>query len=228
MLNRVNEIVKLSIGVELFATFLIFLLCIFIYFKIKSFSNLISHKGIEYFQKGFLCFSISYLILFIEIICKIFKIALHFDYPLMFAFIGLFQLLGISYLLASMFSKQIKQWHIFLSIPTVMMVGVLIQTRVFVLIYSVILILLLGYISYLKLRENKSKKKLFSNIYIIYILIFLSWVIQVLSRVIIEIGIIAKFIQMISSILIFSYIFYIVYQKILKTHTLINDKGSKK
>lgn len=218
MIQQINELIKISNNLELFATFFIFLVCLFIYFKIHSFYKLTNHKGINYFQKGFLFFSLSYLISFIQVMCKTLHFPIHFQYPLFFTLIGIFYLLGISYLLSSMFSKYIKEWHILISIPLITIIGIILHTRTLIAIYSLTLICLFGYISYLKLKENKTKhKKVFSNIYIIYLLIFLSWVIQIASRIIIEIEFIAKFIYLISSALIFSYIFYIVYQKIMKS-----------
>ena len=223
-----NELFTISLHIELFANSIIFLLCLAIFFKIKTFSSLVSHKGIEYFQKGFLCFALSSFIILVELCYSLYILESHFKSPLFFVLTGLFKLLGISYLLSSMFSKQVKEWHIITSIPIVMILGTLLQTRSFLLLYSLFLIILLGYISYLKLKENSSKK-LFSQIYIIYLLISLSWIIQVVSRIIIEIKFISKIIHLFSSVLIFSYIFYIVYKKIFKVKTLkVQESKGKK
>lgn len=217
MIEHLRELITFTNQFELVATAIIFILCFAIYLKIHSLYTLTYHKGINYFQKGFLFFSFSYLLSFIQLSAKMLHYPLIFKFPLVFGLIGIFQLLGITYLLSSMFSKHIKEWHIILSVPLITILGILLHSRELIYGYSIILILALGYVSYLKLKDNKSKhKKMFSHIYVIYLLIFLSWIIQIMSRIVIEMKFISKIFYLGSSLLIFSYIFYIVYQKIMR------------
>ena len=202
-------------SVEIFSIIFVLLICFLIFLKIRSYYLLTNHRGIGYVQKGFLCFSFAYFISLLQIILFLNQIRPQFGFPFFFTLFGVFQLLGFSYLISSMYHKDIEEWIILLSAPLITVIGIILHNRELVIFYSLLLVFALGYISYKKYKTNKSHhKKMFSQMYVVYLLIFLSWIIQIMSRIIIDMAIISKSVQIISSILIFSYIFYIIFVKI--------------
>ena len=79
-------------------------------------------------------------------------------------------------------------------------------------LYSTILLLALGIVSFLKYK--KSKKKRFSQMYIIYMLIVLTWIIGIFARILTDIPFGGKIINAIVSGIVFLYILYLVIEKL--------------
>lgn len=203
-------------GLELFFTLIIIFSSYYIFSKTKSFYQLTEHKGIKYFRKGFLFISLAHVVLLLNILFRINLFYFESINPrFIFGFFGLFYFIGIGYLFSSMYSKKIKENYIFTITILVFLLGFYFQTKTFMFIYSAILIISLGLISISRLKKSRNKKKkLFSQIYIIYILIFLSWLINFLSKVFISLDLRGRVVNVVITGLIFLYISYLVIKKL--------------
>lgn len=192
---------------EIFFLLITTISCFLIYFMTKELYELTEHKGIKYFRRGFLFIAIANLGLVIMPLL----IGL-IDRRRIFEFFGLFNFIGLGYLFASLYSKKIKEYYIYLLTIVIFLVGLLFRTRAFMLIYSSILIIALGVISFMKLR-NEKKKKHFSQIYMIYILIFLSWLFMLILDVFDNFYLESRLYNEIIMGVIFVYILYLILKK---------------
>ena len=212
---RTREFHEMLFTIEAFFILLIILSTIIIFYKTKTIYKLTEHNGIKYFRKGFLFICFAHVLLLLNIIFRFNILGLGMiDSRFIFGFFGLFFLIGIGYLFSSMFSKKIKEHHIYLVTIIVFLLNSIFQTRTFMLIYSTILIIALGIVGIIKLKKGK-KKNLFSQIYVIYILIFVSWIITTLSTVFIELdrnG--SRLFNLMIGAIIFIYILYLVLIKL--------------
>lgn len=200
-------------GFELFFTLIILFSSFLIYYKTKEFYKLTEHKGIKYFRKGFLFISFAHVILFVNILLKIGLFNLNFyESRYLFDFFNVFYFIGVGYLFSSIYSKKIREYYIYLIYFFIFLCGFIFHEKFFIFIYSTILIISLGIVSFIKLK--KSKKKHLSQIYIIYLLIFFSWLFNFLSRIIVDSHFIGKTINILITGLIFLYILYLVIEKL--------------
>ncbi len=202
---------------EIFFTIIIIMAGFLIYYKTRDLYKLSEHKGIKFFMKGFLFISFSYILSLILVISKIQIINLvSFDtISYFFKVNDLFFLIGILYLFSSIFSKQIKEYFIYLIGIFLFIFSILLNTKFLLGIFSTIIILFLGIVSFYKIKKSK-KKKTFTQIYIIYILIFLSWLISFLSKILTDLFPRGKTINIITLGLVFLYVLYLVDKKFKK------------
>ena len=222
---RIFEADPLTLGIEMFFTLIIIFCSFSIYYQTREFYNLSEHKGIKYFRKGFLFIGFSHIIMLLNILFKSPEFSFVFiNTKLFFGLFGLFFLIGIGFLFSSMYSKYIKEYYIYLLTLSIFTLSLLFQTRTFMLIYSSILIISLGVASFYKLK--KSKKKSFSQIYIIYLLVFFSWLISIIGRIITDIPFKGKTLNLVIIAIVFLYILYLVVKK-LKWIPKIKEIDSK-
>lgn len=204
---------KYIFGTEIFFTIIVILSAILIYYKTKDLYKLSTHKGIKYFRKGFLFIGFGHILMLLNIIFRSQIFSSEFiDIKLFFGISTLFSLIGISFLFSSMYSKYIKEYYIYLFSPIVFSLAFFFQTKSFILIYSTILIISLGIVSFYKYK--KSRKKHLSQIYVIYILVFSTWLISLLTRVFTNLPFSGKTINIITNGLISLYILYLVIKKL--------------
>ena len=190
-------------------------ICTFlIYFKTKEIYELTESVGIKYFREGFLFLGIANIILILNHLFMTWLIANEIrGIRVPFEFFALFNLIGLGYLFASLFSRKIKEYYIFILTLSIFLLGFLFRTKGLIFIYLAILIISLGIISFIKLKTKK-KEKHFSQIYLIYILIFFSWVLMIFGRVFNDIYLKGRLYHEIITAFIFMYILYLVIQKL--------------
>ena len=196
------------IYLEIFFLLLTTISAFLIYFMTREIYQLTEHKGIKYFRRGFLFIAFANLgllstSLFMGLISKRFG----------FEFFVLLNLIGVGYLFASIYSNKIREYFIYLLTITVFLIGFIFRTRAFILLYSSVLIIALGVISFMKLKTEKRKKH-FSQIYIIYILIFSSWLFMLIGRVFDDIYTQTRLYNDIITCMIFLYILYLTSKKL--------------
>ena len=205
----------LFVYIEYFSLFIIILSSFIIYYKTREIYNLTEHKGIKYFRKGFLFMGFAHIFLLLNILLRP-ELFLGFDFGrgVGFPLFNLFNFIGIGYLFASIFSKKIKEYYIYVITLSVFFLSFLFQSRLLIGLYSLVLIFGLGIVSIMKFR--KGNKRYFSQIYLIYILIFLSWILSMIVKVISDFYLTGRF-----YVIIFNAIFFmlIVYQVLHKMRT---------
>lgn len=201
---------------QIISFFIIVFCSFFIYFKTKELYDLTEHKGIGFFRKAFLFFGISFFIGFFGFIFKNFLRGLEFDHRYLVFFLILSNLIGVFYLFASLYSKKIKsEWKYLLTIFGIVALSLFTANPRYLIFTQLVLFLILAVISYGKLYSNKNKKR-FSQIYIIYMLLFLFWITQTIGhRGLINFGY-GREISSVLGAIIFMYITFRVTKRLVK------------
>jgi len=174
------------VSMELIYTLLIVFLCVFVYFKTKDLYGLTKHAGIGYFRNAFLFFALAYLFRLIFILFKfswfIFDSTFlkGFFWPLNLLLIGYLGTMAILSLMSSTIWKEIKIKHLTLLTHAVALVIALLSLltlSIYVILFSHLAIILFTLIvSYL----NHKKRGKFTNLFVIYLLLFVFWLINIL------------------------------------------------
>jgi hypothetical protein len=164
-------------SVEVFLFLFLTLVCFFIYYKTKEIYELTSHRGIGYFRFGFLFFGLSSLVLFVMSILG----AFNFEFRFFLRFIIIFQLVGVLYLLFSLFYKKLKyEWMIYIFTLFVLIFSLFFRSKFFLGILIFMIFLIIGVVSIYNYIYKKKSSKISSNIYLIYSLLFFLWVFRFL------------------------------------------------
>ena len=177
-------------GTELIYSFIIIVCSLMIYFGTKDLYKLSAHKGIKYFRKAFLFFAIAYFFrFFIKSVMIFFNLRgiLEFS-PRIFGGFTLFifmyaSVMAIFYLLYSVMwkkwnhdSKKIYFFHFLaIAISIISVVSRSIKILLSLHVFLFVLILLIVYIAY------KNSKKREHSLYLIYILFFSFWTLNMIS-----------------------------------------------
>ncbi len=173
------------LAVELSYTLIIVFFCFMIYIKTKEMYDLTKYKGIQYFRITFLFFGLAYLFRFSFILFLLIGVTFD-DYSLSIAFkfvplvlSGYFSTMAILSLTYSTIWKKIHFKHTLLisNVIAIFISGIaLISIDPFPLILSqaILLIFTIAYPIY-------SKSKKVSPLFILYIMFFLFWVINLLT-----------------------------------------------
>lgn len=176
---------------EIIYSFVIILCSLMVYFGTKELYELSSHKGIGYLRKSFLFFAIAF---FFRSFIKIFfiiteptRIMRHsfilFQITTLFIFI-FFSSIAIFYLIYSMMWKKWnhdknKIYIFYLLALAIALVSIMFNSvRIYFFINALLLAFVLAVI-YFSHRNQKKKKK--NSLYIIYILLFVFWLLNVLD-----------------------------------------------
>lgn len=213
--------------IDIFLILIVVLSCLIIFFKTKEIYKLTEHKGIKYFRKGFLFIGFSHTLLLFTLINKQNIILNSSIHPKIFLLtIGIFGLIGLTYLFSSLFAKKIKEIYIYLSIIAIATITIIPHTKFILLFYVSILILTIGIISILKLKQGN--KKYFSQIYLIYISIFTIWIITIINQFILDLGRYTPTINNSIKAIIFLYILYLILEKLqMKPKKEVKNKTKK-
>lgn len=196
------------VGIELIYLIVVVLLCLLIYFKTREFYELTKHKGIYYFRCGFLFLAIAYLLRFIAVF---FAMSGHLIenfnmhelgimrevLAIVFTSVTYMSSMAILYLAYSLAWKRIRY--------SILLNNSLLHASVLVLSIAVFftrshlsliflqtgLLLLLAFMAYINYKTSEKKKTFLSQIYVVYFLLFLFWIINlfVLGRPFLEIEI---------------------------------------
>ncbi len=184
--------------------------------------KLSEHKGIRFFRKGFLFMAVSYVFLLLNLILAfIFSFRFMSEYKFLFVLHSLFYLIGVCFLLSSIYSKKVEDSQIYIISLAVFIIGFIFQAKLFVLIYIFLLVLFLGVVSILKYIKNRKKK--FAQIYLIYIVFFSSWVLSFLANKVFVLDLISRLVSQCITAIVFLYMLYLVNKKL--GNKFINKNG---
>lgn len=223
MINgRIRELVEVSLGTELIYSFVIILCSLIIYFSTKELYELSNYKGIKYFRMTFLFFAIAYFFRsFIKLIVVYFGINGIIDFnPFTFGATGLviqlifiyFSTMAVFYLL---YSLMYKKWenssnkiYLFHGLAVMIaLIGILFRNSLIYLLINLFLLVLAVFIIYTSHKKNKAKKK-GTNLYIIYVLLSIFWVLNILDTLIPSFFAEATILIYLASVCIFILILY--------------------
>jgi len=182
-----------GLGLEIVYSFVIILCSLMIYFGTKKLYELTSHKGIKYFRLGFLFFAIAYFFRsFIKFILVYFNVTRVLD--LSPKFIGTsslflfmyFSSIAVFYLLYSVIWKKLKNesvnvFWIHIVAFTIALISILFRSPQVYFILNFILFLSVVIIFYLAHQASKTKKKKAHNLYVIYLLLAVFWILNILD-----------------------------------------------
>jgi hypothetical protein len=212
-----NEVMRAGLGMEIIYSFIIILLALMIYFGTKKIYNLSSHKGIKYFRLSFLFFAIAYFCRsFIKFIISIFNSGHIWNFAhKLFGLISLalliyFSTLAIFYLAYSIFWKKANKnfiYYIHIIAAAIAILSLITMNPLFHLVIQVGLFILIAAVAYL---AHKRK----TNMYRIYILIFIFWIINVLDILIPNVFRGAQLAIYLASIAVFALVTYKVLRKV--------------
>lgn len=187
MQEAMEQLLSISMGMEALYSFVIILCSLMVYFGTKEIYDLTNHKGIKYFRLSFLFFAIAYFFRsFIKLLVIVFGAKAIRDIPQFFAPLTLFifiyaSSMAIFYLFYSMVSKKLENksylFHIFA--VSVSAVIVLFSNSWIYLGVNILLFILLTSGIYLMHSNKKEHRK--NRFFIIYILLFAFWILNILD-----------------------------------------------
>ena len=174
------------LAVELGYTIIVVFLCFMIFFKTREIYDLTKHKGIKYFRITFLFFGLAYLFRFLSILLILIKIT--FDiYSSVYifkiftmVFVGYFSTMAILSLTYSTIWKKLQIKHTLLLFNVI---AVLISCIALISRSHSLLILsqavLLSFTIIMATRMHSKSRKV-SQVFILYILFFLFWIVNLI------------------------------------------------
>ena len=186
-----NQLMNKGIGAEIIYAFVIILCSLMIYFGTRELYKLSGHKGIKYFRLGFLFFAIAYFFRsFIKIILFNFdKQEIRAIAPILFGSATLFifiyfSVMAVFYLLSSVIWKKLdkKSDKIWIFHLTALIISwTLVKSGNSLVWYLLLNILLFGCIIFMVYKASHQSKKKGFNLYAIYILLFIFWILNILD-----------------------------------------------
>jgi hypothetical protein len=211
-------------GAELIYSFVIIVCSLMIYFATKEMYELSSYKGIKYFRYSFLFFAIAY---FFRYSIRYFLVLFNLDNimeisPRILGNISLFFFLfsssmAVFYLL---YSVMWKKWNhskfkicLFnLAAVAIALVGVIFRSPITDLMLNLILFIFILFILLIAYKNAKNKQK-GKNLFIIYLLLFIFWVLNVIDVLLPRFLELYRLLIYVFSVLIFMIILYKVLKK---------------
>ncbi len=214
-----------GIGAELIYSFVIIFCSLMIYYSTKEMYKLSSYKGIKYFRQAFLFFAVAYFFrYFIKVLLMFFGISGILEIsPRFIGWISLFVFLysssmAVFYLLYSIMWKKWNSHKMNIYLFNILaFVIAFIGTSFIGFEVSIILnIMLLVFASFILLSgyEDSRKRKKGKNLFIIYLLLFLFWILNIID---ILIPSFLQFYQMIIYLISISLFMTILYKVLKKT-----------
>lgn len=218
-----QQVQAMAIQTELIYSLVIILCSLMVYFGTKELYKLTSHKGIKYFRLSFLFFAIAYFFRsFIIVLLSLFQIPRILD--LSPRVLGIFALsvfmytssMAIFCLLYSVMWKKFKNPNIIFffhllavvfSVITISVEEVRILLGLQILLFA--FVVFTSYLAHKNLDKNKKKH----NMYIIYVLLFGFWILNIIDILIPNSFGIFQLLIYIFSISIFMTILYKVLRK---------------
>lgn len=195
---QMRNLFGLNLGAELFYSFVIIVCSLMIYIGTKKLYELSSYTGIKYFRQSFLFFAIAYFFRsFIKFVILYFgtKGILEFS-PITFGATGIitqflfvyFSSMAIFYLL---YSVMWKKWNnkfqklcLFHGLALALAFISILSRNPFIYLGSnILLLLIVAFIVYASYQHKKIKKKN-HNLYFIYFLLSLFWILNIIDALI--------------------------------------------
>jgi len=183
-----DQLLSISVGMEVIYSFVIILCSLMVYFGTKELYELTNHKGIKYFRLSFLFFAIAYFFRsFIKFLIALFGVAAIRDIPQFIAPLTLFifiyaSSMAVFYLFYSVICKKWENKSYLFHIFAIVISLVILLSDDASWIYlgiNILLFLLLAIGVCIMHRNNKGKKK--NNFFIVYILLFAFWLLNVVD-----------------------------------------------
>lgn len=172
------------LAVELGYTVIVVSLCFMIFLKTREIYDLTKHKGIKYFRITFLFFGLAYLFRFVSILFILLKITFDIYLPIHIfkifpmAFVGYLSTMAILSLTYSTIWKKLQIKHPLLLFNVI---AVLISCIAFISMSHSPLILsqaVLLIFTIIMATHSYSKSRKISQLFILYILFFLFWIVN--------------------------------------------------
>ncbi|MDP3966306.1 MAG: hypothetical protein Q8Q04_02140 [archaeon] len=208
-----------TFGIELIYSFVIIFCSLIIYFSTKKMYNISKYPGIKYFRESFLFFAIAYFFKsFISFLLFIFQF--HEVVEFSSVFLGVITLfffmyastMAIFYLVYSIAWKNFRESSY--TIPLIHVFVLIISAfSIFVREAGMLIILQILLFSFVAFRNFSSyrklgKKKRASSIYIIYLLLFIFWMLNLADLLVAGFGAVIELLVSMASIGIFLLILY--------------------
>ncbi|PKL54713.1 MAG: hypothetical protein CVV36_00455 [Candidatus Methanoperedenaceae archaeon HGW-Methanoperedenaceae-1] len=173
--------------VELSYTLIVVFICFSIYYKTREIYGLTKYEGIKYFRITFIFFGLAFLFRFISIFVMLMGMTFDIEisrylfriFPLVFN--GYFSTMAILSLTYSMVWKelQIKHMLIVSNVIAIIISGIAFFSRSSYLLIEAQAVLLIFTVIMALFAYSRSKK--ISQIFILYVLFFLFWIVNLLA-----------------------------------------------
>jgi hypothetical protein len=213
-----------EIGTELLYSFIIIFCSLMIYFKTKEAYELSSYKGIKYFRQAFLFFAIAYFfrysILFFLMLFKINTIM-----EISPGFVGVISLFGFMYASSMavfylLYSMMWKKWNhskttiylLNMIALVIALISILFRGNLMYLTINVLLLIFILFVLFFAYTDREKKKG--KNLFVIYILLFIFWILNVVNILLPKFLQLYQLIIYLASISLFMIILYKVIEKI--------------
>ena len=168
----------LKFSTELVYTALIVILCFLIYYKTKEIDNLTKHKGIHYFRQAFLFFGLAYVARFLIFLTKLtfeFPFPRRTIFPICMVVVGYLSTISIFYLIYSTVWRKIHlKPFLFFSHGLAILLSALALLSGSPITFALVQLGLMIFVLIMGLKKDK-KRKYFSQIKVLYILLFVFW-----------------------------------------------------
>lgn len=189
----IGHLAPVEFGTEIIYSFVIIVCSLMIYFGTKELYELSSYKGIKYFRQAFLFFAIAYffrsIIKFVLVYLGINRI---FDFsPPIFGAITLFffiyfSSIAIFYLLYSVMWRKwngsSKKIYLFHGLAFIISMIIILSRDVRIYLgLNLLLFFFVTFIVYVAYKNSKSKKKEHTLNYVIYMLLFIFWLLNIID-----------------------------------------------
>ncbi|MCX9013264.1 MAG: hypothetical protein OIN89_00455 [Candidatus Methanoperedens sp.] len=172
---------------ELSYTLIVVFICFSIYYKTREIYGLTKYEGIKYFRITFIFFGLAFLFRFISIFVMLMGMTFDIEisrylfriFPLVFN--GYFSTMAILSLTYSMVWKelQIKHMLIVSNVIAIIISGIAFFSRSSYLLIEAQAVLLIFTVIMALFAYSRSKK--ISQIFILYVLFFLFWIVNLLA-----------------------------------------------
>jgi hypothetical protein len=187
MQRVMNELLSATIGIEVLYSFVIILCSLMVYFGTKELYELSNHKGIKYFRLSFLFFAIAYFFRsFIKFLVYLFGVNAIVELSPFISTLTLFIFLyassmAIFYLFYSMVCKKWEnKCYLFHVAAIIVSLAIILFKDPWIYFgINVVLFLLLTIGIYLMHTSSKGKKK--NKFFIVYILLFAFWILNIVD-----------------------------------------------
>lgn len=215
---------ELILGLDILYTLLIVVFCAIIYFKTKEIYDLTKHKGIQFFRSTFLFFAFSYLVRFAGMAAMFYSSILHIPLReilfrpnlVIFSLVTYFSYVAILSLVFSSFWKIKKtrfDWNLIIHAIAIFSTLIVFLTSSAKILIGLQFLLFIAAIVLININPKK-KKNAFSSLHLTYYLLFVFWMLNLISFERGYLSIILNNAMNIVSIIIFSVITFRVNKRL--------------
>ncbi len=188
MQEIMNQLLSVSVGMEVLYSFVIILCSLMVYYGTKELYELTGHKGIKYFRLSFLFFAVAYFFRsFIKFLVYFFGVKALREIPQFIAPLTLFAFIyassmAIFYLFYSVVCKKWQNksylFHIFAVVISIIILISDDASWVYLGVNIILFVLLTAGIYTMHMNKKENKKNKF---FIVYILLFAFWLLNVVD-----------------------------------------------